>query len=125
MGEEKPKMTTGKEISVVLIITGIFFILIGIFLIEYSFLFAGAVGIPLIVSGVVGYIIVHATSKELPIKKSESSTSTKELVFWILGSIISDPTPGPLSYGYAETALPFVLSMILFLVCMIPFLFVH
>ena len=44
---------------------------------------------------------------------------------FILGSIVSDPTPGPLSYGYAENAIPFVLSMILFLICMIPFLFVR
>jgi UMF1 family MFS transporter len=42
----------------------------------------------------------------------------------IYGNVVSVPTPGPLSYGYTNTALPFVLSMLLFLVCMIPFLFV-
>ena len=44
----------------------------------------------------------------------------------IYGNVVSDPTsPDPLSYGYTSTALPFILSMFLFLVCMIPFLFVR
>ena len=47
----------------------------------------------------------------------------------ILGDMVSKPpvNPGdpPVSYGFAETAIPFVVSMALFLVCAIPFLFVH
>lgn len=106
MGEEKPKMTYGKKISFVLIIAGIIFILFGILLIEYAVLLAGAVGIPLIASGVAGYVIVHATSKELPVKKSESSTSKEELVFWILGSIISGFIAALLYIFILEKSLP-------------------
>lgn len=43
----------------------------------------------------------------------------------IFGDMTSDPTQGPLSYGYTESILPFVLSMILFLIFAIPFLFVR
>lgn len=43
----------------------------------------------------------------------------------IFGNVTSDTTQGPLSYGYTETILPFVLSMILFFVFAIPFFFVR
>jgi UMF1 family MFS transporter len=43
----------------------------------------------------------------------------------IFGNVTSDPSQGPLSYGYTETILPFVLSMILFFVFAIPFFFVR
>ncbi|MHA2038910.1 MAG: MFS transporter [Promethearchaeota archaeon] len=47
-------------------------------------------------------------------------------LIFILGDVVSDPTsPDPLSYGYTNTFIPFVLSMILFLVFMIPFVFVR
>ena len=46
-------------------------------------------------------------------------------LIFIWGNVVSDPTPGPLSYGYTETWIPFVLSMVLFLVFVIPFLFVR
>ncbi len=46
-----------------------------------------------------------------------------------LGDMVSTPPvlPGdpPLSYGYAETSIPFIISMVLFLVFSIPFIFVR
>jgi len=46
------------------------------------------------------------------------------LVF-ILGDMNSDPNNPPLSYGYTSSWFTFVVPMILFLLCTIPFLFVH
>ena len=46
-------------------------------------------------------------------------------LIFIWGNVVSDPTsPDPLTYGYTETWIPFVLSMLLFFVFFIPFLFV-
>ena len=47
-------------------------------------------------------------------------------LIFIWGDMVSDPTaPDPLSYGYTETAIPFVLSMVLFAIFAIPFFFVR
>jgi UMF1 family MFS transporter len=43
----------------------------------------------------------------------------------IFHNVTSDPSQGPLSYGYTETILPFILSMVLFFIFAIPFFFVH
>ena len=42
-----------------------------------------------------------------------------------VGDMNSDPTQGALSYGYTGNWFSFVLPMILFLICAIPFIWVH
>ena len=42
-----------------------------------------------------------------------------------LGDMVSDPSQGPLQYGYAGNWITFVLPMVLFLIFAIPFLFVR
>jgi len=43
----------------------------------------------------------------------------------LLGDMNSDPSQGPVKYGYTGNWYTFVIPMILFLVCAIPFLYVH
>lgn len=47
-------------------------------------------------------------------------------LIFMWGSLIDDPnSPDPLQYGYAGNPISFILPMVLFLVCAIPFLYVH